>query len=164
MRRVIGRLLAHALPVSLLLCMAVCALWARSYWAGECWFYAARPADDVEVTRLYYLGIARGRLKCYRTLIGVGPDGRDEAFGRFPMHQRVDPTEVDVGTPPGFPGRLGFAIFAFSHLKAQGLALPMWAVAAPFAIVPGAALRRVWRRRAQRRRAARAACRFCGYD
>ena len=164
MRRIVRNLPAVAVAASIMLCLAVCGAWVRSYRVADCWFHAIRPADAVETTHLYYLGIARGRVKAYRTSISVGRDGRDEAFARFPMHQTVGPTEVDVGTPPGFAGSLGFALVSDRRLQARGIALPIWAVAAPLAIPPALALRRAWRRRVGRRRAARGVCGACGYD
>ena len=39
--------------LSLLFCVAVCMLWARSYFTADQWTHAVRPPDDVEFARAY---------------------------------------------------------------------------------------------------------------
>jgi hypothetical protein len=161
---IVRSLPAIAVAASVGLCVGLCGAWLRSYHVADCWFHATRPPDGVETTHLYYLGVACGRVKGYRTVVSVGPDGRDEAFRRFPMHQTVGPTEVDVVTPPGFMGSLGFALVSDRRLQARGVGLPIWSVAAPLTVPPALALRRAWGRRMRRRRAAHGVCAACGYD
>jgi hypothetical protein len=155
--------------VSLLLCVAVCVLWVRSYWVfsrvSHRVPYAGGPADpshggwdstDVVLHRgRFYVERASVRSR----FASVQPRARWEGFENHTRQPYVD-------FEPGYWHWTvaGFAVIHLDGSDGTGIevtrvAFPAWALAAPSAALPAiAAARRV------RRRFRKGCCRNCGYD
>src|SRR5688500_1421389 len=117
MRRLARRLFTLCLAVSLLLCVAVCALWVRSYARADegCWRRDDLTAGTAE-TRKAWLRSARGVAwgLIYRETTPLGPGDREYYLGREvnPFENRWDvtpwPDERFVPRGNGWWSRRGF--------------------------------------------------------
>ena len=174
------RLLNLLTALSLLLCLATVALWARSYFRSDCLTYS-QPTLEPELFRASYL---------------IGVSGRGNAWVAFDWTEheyhptQPSPAEVDLEeeteSPPTagwehetdrpedvsehFDHRawgFGFEVEPRSRWQSPpgyhrwAVAFPLWAAAAAFAALPAA---RLFRRVRRRRRAAAGVCSRCGYD
>ena len=86
------RLLTLCSALSLLLCVAVCLLWVRSYWTTDEWFLIYRAAGGSE-----YIRSCRGQFVFRHTL----PDGQEPHGGVERVSHRAVRTDT---LPPGFGG------------------------------------------------------------
>ena len=142
MDRVRRRLLHLATALSLLLCVAVCLLWARSFGNSESFGYYTRR-DGSGWYRNIYIGSDRGRL------IFVNSHQQwDHGLprGRFLLRDAA----------PGSPDRPGvLGGFRYFHVEGRQMgwvevAVPYWSVALALAAAPAwAGLGRLRRRRPQ---------------
>jgi hypothetical protein len=179
------RLVSLAAAVSLLLCVATVALWVRSHYVGdelqwERWEGAVRRKDPGDWTHwTYTIQIAAGSVSISRdVLYGDGPNAvktLGRFLGRSGFSYRRNPPEV-----PFFAlAATGFAEeplcwgFRYKHgtlpqpgwprpaLEQHNLTVPLWSLAAVFAVLPLPwVVRRV--RILMRSRVGR--CPKCGYD
>jgi hypothetical protein len=154
--------------LSLLLFVAVCVLWVRSYWGGRgiarSEVVAARKWGHTEA-----FGFAGGQFVHFKS------DFHSEGMtSDMPRHWYV----VDSGSPgllrvtfsPRATQALGFAWESgrFQSPPAppadsyRTLTVPCWFLALVFAMAPAARLRRLWRDRRLRR--SPGLCPGCGYD
>jgi hypothetical protein len=153
------RLLNLLTALSLLLCVAVVVLWARSYWATE----TLRRAD---ARRWQSVSVAHGRAMYLHAW--PADTSRPPPFGPERLRRQVDPPAADVTATQWlitqFTGGAGFEIGSdwgsSTSLGYRGAAVvvPLW-----LPLLLSAAL---FANLLQRRRARRAAgaCRVCGYD
>ena len=128
---------------SLVLCVTVCVLWARSY--GPDGGRNGQP-DSLRLTRsepLYWFVSYPGRLVFCRQA-GRNWDN--------PLKD-VDVLGVSFGGLWGADGSLLWNV-----------QVPYWMLALAFTLPSAIAARRAWRRRRAGRRAARSLCPACGYD
>jgi hypothetical protein len=168
MRRVARHLFTFCSAVSLLLCVATCVLWARSY----------RYCDDVEhcLTGL----MADGRAFDHTTTILTTPGGVRAVDFRLihppPAYTRASAWDIGTGFPPdaGLFGAVerghhwfGFAAAAESvvgpnyQVSTRTVLVPFWALVVVTPICP---LCRGFRAIKSARRARRGHCPACGYD
>ena len=173
------RLLNLLTALSLLLCIAVCVLWARSY----------SRAERVRSARSHLTGprqyqVIRSLFVADGLIVYVGDVTRadyegDEAITEplFEPSRQPDGVRRDNATPRGFLDDLndsdywpyyGFLAetrgYAFSPRDGTWytvVSIPCWALAAPAALLPAGRLASSTRRRFRRRRCA---CASCGYD
>ena len=164
MRRLARHLFTLSSAASLLLCVAVCVVWVRSYFVAEGWTHVERPAEGVNFARFHTLGWSRGRALVARVMLEVGPDGRDE-LPRV-VYRRADrPGQMLANRQTtGIWGRLGFTREYDPRIGGR-VTFPLWSVAAFGAALPGVHLVGRWYLlRAARRRTAAGLCPACGYD
>jgi hypothetical protein len=177
------RLLNYATALSLLLCVAVCVLWVRSYWATDLfWWHGITDEGDRCYIRQDLVEAGRGGVGMSRSVrsgprrpVDGGPSVREVA-------ERVSIPFYRVWRPryPNFYNRNGAwldrAGFQFDYYvawpdpdplrPAHGwswkVVVPCWALAAGTATLPAARaasrLRRRWRTRGA------GLCPTCGYD
>lgn len=150
MRKFADLLFKLCAAISLLVCVAVCVLWVRSYWVGDGCVWKPAAGDD----RYYSTALALGRWR-----FDAGHWRTHEAdFYR----DISDPDYIEADA-----GALGFALeFLHDDTPAGHLRLvfPMWAPAVVSGILPAmACIVYAHRRRANVRRAA-GLCPACGYD
>src|SRR5688500_602880 len=96
MRRLARRLFMPCSVVSLLLCVAVCVLWVRSYWAWDGIVWASSPWKDDEVTYQQFASVRtlRGGLFTSRFRFDAMPEGFEEPQG---LHVETVPVaDVDL--------------------------------------------------------------------
>jgi hypothetical protein len=157
------RLLNLLTLLSLLLCVAACVLWVRSYWVG----------DFVGHDR-----VAGGRPHAYRysagVSTGVGKVSVDTLWVNMARHNNIapysdwrwvpqrpasDPTVGSIGLP-GPRKWLGFSYETSSGpmARARRVTFPLWAAAVLAAVFP------TWRLSRSRRRYSPGLCLKCGYD
>jgi hypothetical protein len=145
------RLLNLLTFVSLLLCVAVVALWVRGYWVAD-GFATARSAGVSALGRL-------ALLHSYGSQPEYAPGERGPA--------RLDPDNLNVNLGIAFEGAPEWSVGAFSF-RVRGdpaagqamLVVPSWAVALLTAVAPAA-----WAvRRYRRGRWGPGRCPKCGYD
>jgi hypothetical protein len=150
------RLMNLVTVVSLLLCVAVCVLWVRSY-----------IADDVLIhsdgrTALYNVRSTTGELwliVCHLNaeMNYVAPTrlrwDSDRGHSRLATSNLVEST---------FLTRSGFACSTNGRFSV--LAAPHWMVAVTSAVLPTLGVLRLRRQRTMRNRRSRALCLRCGYD
>jgi hypothetical protein len=149
------RLLNVLTALSLLLFVAVVAVWVRSYFAAEYVWY--QPAG-----RVIELIATKGKLECYRARFGANSRfAFTERFGRRPG----PPWDIVPGGP-GSPGGWNFA--GFGHVRVVDASgdvtmdvVPLWALVLAAAVAPALGLRRRLLRRARGRTGL---CPVCGYD
>jgi hypothetical protein len=152
------RLLNLLTLVSLLMCVAVVALWVRGRGAA----YEVRwEGRDV------WGGVvcSRGGVLVYfaRRLSG---EALGRGKGRF-VYEAGLPYAVHLKTwLPLTPNRLGFGFRAgdSAGTRVHYVVFPLWAVAALSGVAPTLRLRRALSRRARERRARNQQCERCGYD
>jgi hypothetical protein len=160
------RILLNALTaVSVLLCIGASVLWVRNYWAGEFISVESRHGTCL-------VGASRGQLLCH---------GADEPLRWRLEHFRHDPAigigifwisgiregVATHGSAFKFVNRGGkmwrWASFKIRQGRHHYLMMPVWALCAVFAILPGVRLA-VRLRVLTRRQAGSGLCVFCGYD
>jgi hypothetical protein len=138
------RLLHLLTALSLLLCLAACVLWVRSFWLfeGWCWFDANH--------HYFQLSSIKGAVWLHR--IAPVPTG-------FNIRPRFFRIPLTVGSVP--PTTLGFHVSRASPGQ-WTVAVPYWSIFLLTALAPATdAARRV---SARYRRVRPGACRHCGYD
>ena len=173
------RLLNLLTTLSLLLCVAVVAMWVRSHFVGDI-FYVSRFQDDREWTFRVRdeLRVARGVAGLTRS-VASGPRATyrasvektlsQDAHARPPFHQTLKPTRVKQNHGIKDFTFCGFACGRTAYTRGDGsvcaatlrVTIPLWSLAA-VAAAP-LALRGVGRLRT-RTRLAPGLCRRCGYD
>jgi hypothetical protein len=166
------RLLTVFSALSLMLCLATCALWARSYWAEDIilWFLATPPRGQTTVTLVSRRGREVVELTRDQWLNNV--QLRDDAHfeTRKPtLFRDVDGFFHEMSKTGSTSHFMGFWIHTEHYTAHSGLfrrrsrsaTLPDWPPPVLTAILPAAwVLAR--RRRIERDDAGR--CRLCGYD
>jgi hypothetical protein len=171
------RLLNLLTMLSLLLCLAVCAVWVRSYWVEDRLVWrrfdppgpyvhavedAPRMTDVLLTSGWGHLWVSVDSRYWYEDLVTVLDlelGGDDEV--RWSRSAARPPARSDSG----FWGRLGFRTHwhapspgdRLHRMRQMGVGLPLWAVALPLAAAPVARLLR-------RRRIRVGHCPACGYD
>lgn len=172
------RLLNFCTALSLLLCVAVVALWVRSYFEGGRvgWSRSAGgPWSEVYISSEWDFVLGRGRIVVERTRrnewwrrIVRDNSGAwhptDPGMGPWEWVARWEGPQDYVGAIPDVPGTFDRAGFGYYRVSLGGyeswiVAAPAWLPAVLFALLPGARLLR-----RLRRRAAPGSCRQCGYD
>jgi hypothetical protein len=148
------RLFTIASAVSLVLCVATCVLWVRSYSRYE--GVAAYPSARGDG---YMLCAYRGRL--YASVVP------EAGAGDLWFAATSDPYEP--GQSFAFDrGRdalgLRWRLWPDHPLSVRFAGVPFWAVALAAAAPPGRRLAARWRGRGERRRARAGRCPACGYD
>ena len=153
------RLLNLLTALSLLLCVAVCFLWVRSYWVSE--GVAWLVADDGVGQRGYSFSSDIGVLQIYSSHVR---DHRSEQslgffwnrlapdFNSRPLANTPDPGYQRFGRRDGL---LAFGAESLSRpqLRIWRVTVPHWFPALAFALLPAARLA-LWRRHHRRRRSA----------
>ena len=162
MRRLARPLFTLTAAASLALCVAACAVWVRSYYAGDAWVRMDRPAEGSHLGRVHIVGWSRGLIIAGRAMELTWPLGRAEM--PWTEYREGEPGEVWAGDRDGFWGRLGFGRGSDSRFWGVTYTFPAWAVVALSAVLPGVVVRRWMRSRSARRRAAAGLCPSCGYD
>ena len=176
MRRLARRLFTLCSAVSLLLCVAVCVLWVRSYARADegYWRRDDLTAGTAE-TRKVWLRSARGVAwgLIYRESTPLGPGDREYYLDLEvnPFENRWDvtpwPDQTSVPRGKGWWSRRGFRfdrdryrLFDTTAVELE-VGMPYWLLAAVTGGFPAAWL---WDRRRRRRRARPGFCPTCGYD
>jgi hypothetical protein len=156
MRRALRFIRRCLTALSLLLCVAACLLWARSYSVGDGFVW--KPADAPPYYRAY---AGRGVVR-----LGSGRYGFDR-----PPHfdYSADPAPArPTGYHPGtLAHRLSFDFHRGSDsqgMPTTDLLFPLWPAALASAVLPALWARGVRRDRTLRRRADAGQCPSCGYD
>ena len=160
----IRRLLNLVTALSLLLFLAVCALWARGYWVSDS-FKRIQPYVDDEI-ELGGGGVTwmRSEYGVHRNFyvppeFGVWRHSSDEP------HPSLSRTLRDGGTPAGWLNFAGFLTGRHygdpAELPSRAIGVPYWAVFLFVGIAP--ALIGIRRLRGRRRRDP-GLCPRCGYD
>jgi hypothetical protein len=169
--------------LSLLLFVAVCALWVRSYWATDLlWWRGIRDKGDRCYFRQDVLAAGRGGVGMSRQVrsgslhpANPGPSFREVSERvSIPFHRVQPPKYPSFYDRKGsWPGRAGFQFDRYDawpdpnprrppHGWSWKVVVPCWALAAATAIFPGvwagSRVWRLWRYRGAGR------CPSCGYD
>ena len=157
-RPVRRRLFTLASAVSLLLCVAVCVLWVRSWSYWEAWQVQSRSGA------LYTLSSCRGAL-----YVAVADRRRPGArvateYMRVPQDRyKIQPPSegafLGFGLDRQHYGAVQYATGPASPMSVTSLAVPNWSVMALAALAPALRLRRLLRRPRPLGR-----CPRCGYD
>src|SRR3954464_11233414 len=146
------RLLNLLVLLSLLLCMAVVALWVRCYFA----------ADGVGVGQTIMVSTG-GRL-CLAVPYGAMPYAHGKLFRVIGDRERLALGLLLFGRQPGVQWEAAGFEYRDAAVTGGGLrlyALPWWVIALGFAVAPAWRGLRTWRRRHLLRPAL---CPSCGYD
>jgi hypothetical protein len=178
------RLFNFVAALSLVLWLAVVALWVRSYWAlamverrrgvvdgGETVYvsrnvYSSAGAVSVGYSevRCRVADLTEAQLAEFRSMRGVDP-GPDMYW-----YVAVEPQDLRVGPRRPSWRFLGIQLARWAEpsgagvIRAFHLVVPHWMIASGFAVLPGLWLVAERRRRRVRRRVAEGLCAACGYD
>jgi hypothetical protein len=173
MRRLLRILVATATSLSLVLCVAVCVLWVRSYGGGDNVLRIRGHRIDgfAATTHQQTLVAHRGRV---RFAIGehtgyhqgrMNADAGPEFYRPQWSYGRLDATNAGWEAPSDtFWNRLGFAHWrdawssSFADMVDEAWVAPIWPAAAAFGLPPA-----VWVLH-RRRRHGPGLCPSCGYD
>ena len=173
-RRIARHLFTVLAGLSLILCLAACVLWVRSYWRAD--FAMVTLASEPRRTSAYnpfgyvehfntfrntfvFVRSSRGKLWTQRQEIISGPHP--------PTKWRVTSRRPDEGgrIHAGMQSEWTAAGFSWRRGRLRGewraLGVPWWFVCAATSVAPTIWFRR-WRRR--RRRLGHGRCTTCGYD
>jgi hypothetical protein len=176
MRRHARHLFTILSAASMLLCVAVCVLWVRSYFTGDrliylrVWHAGATPCSD-----MHELLLGRG-IVCYNFLFQDDFDIRRGVMGAWGpafRYKALEPQEPDPQFSDDDDPRFGFRFQhfinpqTFSRPNPRPLSegylviLPMWLFVVLFGALPAV---RCVRQLRQRRRRLAGRCTRCGYD
>ena len=165
MRRLARRLFTFCSAVSLLLCVAVCVLWARSHWVSDQFRWVERGNDEAFTTYDRSVLLGRGLL-----IYGewVFPSGDPLYAVRWERKLKATGMAPYVRSGPYSSfwdrrGTLGF-MAERRHHGALWAAVPFWFLALCFAVPALPAVLTITRRVGCARRHRTGACRMCGYD
>jgi hypothetical protein len=151
------RLWKFAFILSTLLCIALCALWVRSFWIADAWGYSSGK-------RTVQCGLAKGWLRLDTTLLGEeGGSWPDSSLAHVEYKASMDPPTHRL---PATLRNLGFSIEHRSqprNYSSSLLLIPLWALLVPLVGLTEL-LRRVARRALKGERWTRGLCPHCGYD
>jgi predicted RNA-binding Zn-ribbon protein involved in translation (DUF1610 family) len=158
------RLLNLLTVLSLLLCMAVCVLWARSYFRSD-WLCYTRVARQPTLIRSDDLELLSGEGNAWvaftRAQFRPEEEHRSDEGWAFESDAPEDAAERVEHRAWGF----GYEAISFRpdppSYRQWGVAFPLWLAAALFAAAPATTLVRRFRRR---RAAAAGRCTACGYE
>ena len=184
MRRLARRLFALCSAVSLVVFVAACAAWARSYWRGDIieWRWHGQTATTFHT---YRFAIHVGDGGVYGEWLHKTMTAEQAAIRRVSDYQRQRTERfqksLHTATPPG--GRRGWVpadawggfFFGRRHVttpSAEGLhavqsaraCAPLWPAAPLLAAMPAGWLGRRWRARRSRRARDTGLCPSCAYD
>ena len=171
MRRLARRLFTLCSAVSLLLCVAACVLWVRSYFVSDHVHLIRYTTVDTVETR-WQVRVTKGGLVCSRrTYLGVVPAGPSEPGESVRVHYMTQPP---IGTADLFLNKRAFRLLGFrwrqrsisdedgiTYVRGTAAAVPFWALCAVSAVLP------YWWSRVRRRRQLRmeyGLCPACGED
>jgi hypothetical protein len=163
MRRVARHLFTILSALSLLLCVATCVLWVRSYFATDLVVY--QPRIDY-VLHNYGVGYGKGYMV-------VGMDVATKPGPSVLQWSSQPPLRADGAwrTAGEVFHVAGVRITTETEqrlvnvpVRSVGLFMPCWMCAAMWACLPGVWLKRFQTRRRARRRLAAGQCKQCGYD
>jgi hypothetical protein len=162
MKRIARTILLIASLGSLLCCVLIVAIWARSHWAAQ---YVGWSDPTQWNGALSMQGLLRLEHGTYAA------EHLGWSYVTYPVADRTGLwPELESRDRRGGPlKRYGFgtSVIDYYHdgkMRRYALYLPHWAAAGVFAIPPALSAARGMRRRRQRRRAAANLCRTCGYD
>jgi hypothetical protein len=144
---------------SLLLGVAVCAVWVRSYWRLDVLEFE-RPSGRVAVVS------SAGRLGYAREQVRAGELPAEPSTLRYHSDPPENlPAEVAPAWPADFD-LLGVVVLFRPTSSADHLMLlvPHWLATLALAALPAVAATRIYRRRRDARRTAAGGCPACGYD
>jgi hypothetical protein len=151
MKRLARHFLTLCSAVSLLLCVAVCVLWVRSYRVGDGAVW--KPSADDDAYYSTYVALGRWR------------------FDKGHWRNHAADFYRDVDAVPGYieanAGRFGFALELLHDDTPDGhirLVFPLWAPALLTAALPALVFAFHLRRRRTARRQRAGLCPTCGYD
>ena len=172
------RLLNLLTLLSLLLCVALTALWVRSYWTGDAVF--SQSAREILTA-----AASRGQVRLERR-IALVPDAARRKLERgfdAPVHdytyvpadgvalEQFPPEQLDLRQPPGTGVVTEFRAAGFRYMKAERPHERVWHVVAPCWLVvlctgmlPLGWLAADARRRRRTMRQRHGLCPRCGYD
>ena len=157
MRRLARRLFTLCSGVSLVLFVAVCALWARSYWSND--LVNCEPTPEAMPQRTFHLRSGKGGAAFWIFTRGqpflLGPHAvtwESQAAYWYPI-------QSDDAATMSFWNRLGFEFINSRTFLA--VVVPYWLPATLLFVLPARSLALHLRRR---RRRARGRCPSCGYD
>ncbi len=163
MRRFARRLFTLCSALSLVLCVAVCVLWGRSYWVQDTLTWSSGqhdPSSPVRVTSVLsmYGIVAVSNMRL--------PDSDSDYEIPDRLTHRVDPVEDVPPARPDFWGRFGFIHDQQQIWKITSdlRAAPHWLFALVAALPVAAKSWVVVHSRRRRARAERDLCPACGYD
>ena len=168
MRRLPRRLFTLCSALSLLLCVAVCALWVRSHFQAD-HVYRLQPAvtQDGQGWDALTFSSTGGRLAVYRQVAALWLEETRTSqaqLGHWGWHRFSYPA-----TPSSRKGTLAYRWgFQLDHAgrgeqfeRHWYVGAPHWIIAAVCAALPAARVAAAWHRR---RRTRRGLCPKCGYD
>jgi len=165
----VRRLLNRLTVLSLLLCVAACGLWVRSYLAHDVLSWTR--ADDVGGSRYgWYRVVASGRGRLayacdaevyQRSSVTAREAARLVGRWQWAGWQRgpAGYAAPAFGGRPNLPWGFHLAWRVDASTVRREVVLPYWAVALPAALLPA-----LWVVRYRRRRVRPGACPNCGYD
>ena len=150
--------------VSLLLCLAACLLWARSYGGSDYVGRAASDPADTTTHHEWFVQCTRGQLRLGHRLHMVYPPLGYQLPSGAPRtwwtHGRLGVGHMDWEPRPVGAYETGLES-SFASTSERGVAIPMWLTVLVFGILPAIWL---WRRLRGRRRIRTGLCSACGYD
>jgi 4-amino-4-deoxy-L-arabinose transferase-like glycosyltransferase len=162
MRRLTRHLFTLCSALSLLLCVAVCVLWVRSYWSASTITYTSFATDNPGAYRriIYEVASMSGHLVVERSDVqveleapgGLSVYGQHDFLRRRPRLTFANQLGFYYMDDPGGRGTLTRYV------------VPTWAVVLPLSLPAGWFVLRQLQRRVREKRAARCQCPSCGYD
>ena len=151
------RLLNLLTALSLLLCVAVVALWVRSYFVTEVAGWG-RVGHGAGAGRLRVYGVGSGRGRVVLVVVDSAPSELNPEYARG-FYLREPPAEVERDRPHlSVWNRMGFFLL---ERPENGVILPMWLLAVAAMALP-VCRATAWRRARKRRLTGH--CPGCGYD
>jgi hypothetical protein len=168
MRRPSRHLFTALSAVSLLLCVAVCVLWVRSYWYADAIYLGLREQPDGR-SRIVLLSQQGACSVHYDAIDGGKPYRWSDTFRSA---YRINVPHAQAQPVRDTFRREGHEFFGFafmyslrsgprgSRISTTAFALPHWTLVGAFAAVLALWLRRTLRRRSN----PTGVCRTCGYD
>jgi hypothetical protein len=167
-----SRLLNLLMALSLLLCVAVCMLWVRSYWQADCLFFWNTRGEWSAETSAGYLSVETSNIHGGDAGVWrlVTPSA-SVAFYRRVMRSRA--VHSFAGFVYAVDVRPSSAVGLMAELESRGIRtppgrltrrfwyIPMWAA---FTLAGAPAFLLLWPRLVVRHRRLRGLCPRCGYD
>jgi hypothetical protein len=170
---IVLRRLPVALSVaSLVLSVALLAMWVRSYWVGDTWLWQRVTRDERIIYSWYMeltsgaggIGLSRDTEDYDARYATVHDIGADWSFARREARRPAYPQPAFFVGPNQPATAFAFRWNGNRAGTRRELILPYWILVLLFAIAPALSARRVWLHRRARRRRRANACPACGYD
>lgn len=163
MRRLARLILTILAAISLLLCVAVCALWINTHWVTHdvVWYATTVSPNYIRVES------EQTQLRVVWVFRDPHPNLSKWTYETWSPRESTAPNDWRIDSSDDVVFRVLGASLLVRHgadFPFRGVLMPYWMMALGLALLPAVRIAGLWRCRRSRARRRRGLCQRCGYD